>query len=82
MLTRMTLWLRTALIIPGEHWAERFFGIGLGNMRIPSNSVTFSQKFADNMRTNKARGTGNLPVDKPVRTHDSKWIIDGCHTRE
>ena len=35
---------------------------------VPPNSITFSQKFANYVRTNEARGTSNLPVSKPVST--------------
>ena len=70
LLTRATLWLRTALTVPvevsiGKRGVQR-------NMDVPPNSIALSQKFADDVRTNKARGTSNLPTGKPVRTHDLK----------
>jgi hypothetical protein len=48
---------------------------------IPPNSITFSQKLANDVGTNKARGTSNLPVSKPVNTlplQVNKW---GSRTR-
>ena len=35
-------------------------------IHVPPNSIAFSQKFANDVRTNKARGTSNLPVGKLV----------------
>jgi hypothetical protein len=37
-------------------------------IHVPPNSITLSQKFANDVGTNKARGTSNLPVGKPVST--------------
>ena len=37
-------------------------------MHEPPNSITFSQKFANDVRANKTRSTSNLQIDKPVRT--------------
>ena len=37
-------------------------------MHEPPNSITFSQKFADDVRANKTRGTSDLQINKPVRT--------------
>ena len=59
------MWLRTALTIPAE---VKFYAIGLGNMHEPPNSITFSQKFADDVRANKTRSTSNLQIHRPVRT--------------
>ena len=46
---------------------SKFYAIGLGNMHEPPNSITFSQKFANDVRANKTRSTSNLQIDKPVR---------------
>ena len=62
----------------------QFCGIGLGYMRVPPNGVTFSQKFADNVRTNKTRDASNLPVDVPIRhftTQNRKRGEGGSRTR-
>lgn len=61
----------------GKHGEK---GLLLGNMRVPPNSITFSQEFADDVRANKARGTSNLPVDVRTPRH-SKWIY-ACHVLE
>src|ERR1700761_5372201 len=58
LLTRATLWLRTALTTTPEVSTGR----GLYDIHVPPNSITFSQKFANDVRTNKARGTSNLAV--------------------
>ena len=47
---------------------SKYYAIGLGNMHEPPNSITFSQKFADDVRANKTRGTSDLQINKPVRT--------------
>jgi hypothetical protein len=40
----------------GEHKKKGF----LRYIHVPPNSITFSQKFANDVGTNKARGTSNL----------------------
>ena len=48
--------------------ASKYYARGLGSMHEPPNSITFSQKFADDVRANKTRGTSDLQINKPVRT--------------
>ena len=50
---------------------------------VPPNSITFSQKLANDVRTNKARSTSNLPVDKPVSIAlTTRSELNGCHAQE
>src|ERR1700761_5602748 len=58
----------------GEHKKKGF----LRYIYVPPNSITFSQKFANDVRTNKARSTSNLSVGKLVSitlTNElNKWV--------
>ena len=57
---------------------SKFYAIALGNMHEPPNSITFSQKFANDVRANETRGTSDLQIDKPVRAVATQ---DGCVPR-
>ena len=53
-------------------------------MRVPPNNVAISQKFANDVRANKARCASNLPVDRSVRAHTIEVENEGemVHIRE
>ena len=45
-------------------------------MHEPTNNITFSQKFINDVRANKTRSASDLQIDKPVRTPTTRtgWM--------
>ena len=51
------MWLRTALTTTVGKYVQRYVSEARG---VPSNRVAFLQELVNNVRSNKARGTGDL----------------------